>query len=95
MNIMKKGWVKNNMRTVEYVLVFFLIVCAISVSFSKRMLTSVIIFMAYSTIMSIIWICLEAPDVAITEAAVGAGVTSILFFITIKRVHGLKGTRDE
>ena len=35
--------------------------------------------------MSIIWIILRSPDLAITEAAVGAGVTSILFFITLKK----------
>lgn len=83
------------MDVIEYILVLFLIVCAISVSFSKRLLTSVIIFMAYSSIMSIIWMFLEAPDLAITEAAVGAGVTSVLFFLTLKRVHSVKGTRDE
>ena len=33
-------------------------------------------------------------DLAITEAAVGAGVTSILFFLTLKRIHALKGTKD-
>jgi len=26
---------------------------------------------------------------------VGAGVTSILFFLTLKKIHALKGTRDE
>lgn len=83
------------MDVIEYILLLFLIVCAISVSFSKRLLTSVIIFMAYSSIMSVIWIFLEAPDLAITEAAVGAGVTSILFFLTLKRVHSVKGTRDD
>ena len=28
-------------------------------------------------------------------AAVGAGITSILFFLTLKKIHALKGTRDE
>ena len=37
----------------------------------------------------------KSPDLAITEAAVGAGVTSILFFLTLKKIHALKGTRDE
>lgn len=35
----------------------------------------------FSLVMSIIWLILESPDLAITEAAVGAGVTSILFFV--------------
>ena len=37
--------------------------------------------------MSIIWILLQSPDLAITEAAVGVGVTSILFFLTLKKIH--------
>ncbi len=85
------------MLVFEYILLFFLIVCAVSVSFSKNLLNSIIIFMSYSLIMSIIWILLESPDLAITEAAVGAGVTSLLFFVTLKRIKAIKeeGEKDE
>ena len=52
--------------------------------------------LAYSLIMCIIWILLQSPDLAITEAAVGAGVTSILFFITLKKIRAIrKEDRDE
>lgn len=78
------------MKIFESILLVFLVICAISVSFSKNLLNSVIIFMSYSLIMSIIWILLESPDLAITEAAVGAGVTSLLFFMTLKKIHGMK-----
>lgn len=67
-------------------LVILLVICAVAVSATKKMLPSIIIFMSYSLIMSIIWLILEAPDLAITEAAVGAGITSVLFFITLKRL---------
>lgn len=77
------------MKVFQMVLFLFLIVCAISVSFSKNLLNSIIIFMSYSLIMSIIWILLESPDLAITEAAVGAGITSILFFVTLKKIHAM------
>jgi uncharacterized MnhB-related membrane protein len=46
--------------------------------------------MSYSLVMSIIWICLESPDLAITEAAVGAGITSVLFFVTLKKIHAIE-----
>ena len=65
-------------------------VCAVSVSFSKNLLNSIIIYMAFSLIMSIIWTILESPDLAITEAAVGAGVTSLLFFVTLKRIRSIR-----
>ena len=75
-------------------LLLFLIVCAVSVSVTKNLLTSLIIYMAFSLVMSIIWVCLQSPDLAITEAAVGAGVTSILFFVTLKKIHAIDVSRE-
>ena len=81
----------------EYILLAFLVVCAVSVSFSRNLLNSILIFMSYSLVMSIIWILLESPDLAITEAAFGAGVTSLLFFVTLKKIHAMQeeGEADE
>ena len=63
---------------------------------TKRLVASVIIFMSYSSVMAILWFLLESPDLAITEAAVGAGVTSLLFFLALRRVNALKGVdKDE
>ncbi|MCR5153886.1 MAG: DUF4040 domain-containing protein [Lachnospiraceae bacterium] len=78
------------MEILSYILLTFLIVCAIATCFAKNLRTAVVIFMSYSTIMSIIWLILESPDLAITETAVGVGVTSILFFITLKKIHAIK-----
>lgn len=83
------------MELIKIILLLFLVACAIAVSCSKNLLTSVVIFMSYSVVMSIIWILLESPDLAITEAAVGAGVTSILFFVTLKKIHAIKGEEDD
>lgn len=77
------------METLRVILLLFLIICAVSVSFSKRLLTSVVIYMAFSLVMAIIWLILESPDLAITEAAVGAGVTSILLFVTLKKIRSI------
>ena len=77
------------MEIFQIVLFIFLIVCAISVSFSRNLLNS------YSLIMSIIWILLESPDLAITEAAVGAGITSILFFVTLKKIHAIVAINED
>ena len=83
------------MKVFEYILLAFLVICAISVSFSKKLLNSILIFMSYSLVMSIIWILLESPDLAITEAAVGAGVTSLLFFTTLKKIHAIREEGEE
>ncbi|MBQ2412358.1 MAG: DUF4040 domain-containing protein [Anaerotignum sp.] len=79
---------------IQMILVVFLIISAIGVSVTKNLFMAVIVFMGYSSIMAIVWLFLEAPDLAITEAAVGAGVDTVLFFLTLKKVHALKGTRE-
>lgn len=78
----------------EAILLLGLVLCAIAVSFSKKLLNSILIFMSYSLMMSMIWILLESPDLAITEAAVGAGVTSLLFFVTLKKIHAMEEQKE-
>jgi uncharacterized MnhB-related membrane protein len=75
-----------------------LIVCAIATALTKKLMRMIIIYTAYSIIMSVLWLMLESPDLAITEAAVGAGVTGILFFVTLRRIHQIdrdKGSEDD
>ena len=83
------------MTIFQCILMGFLIVCAVSVSFSKNLLNSILIYMSYSLVMSILWVCLESPDLAITEAAVGAGVTSVLFFATLKKIQAIRIEKEK
>ena len=76
-------------------LLLLLVVCAISVNLTKKLLPAVIIFMSYSIIMAIIWALMESPDLAVTEAAVGAGVTSILFFLTLRKFRSEDESEEE
>lgn len=75
------------MTTFRLILLVGLIVCAAATALTKKPMQAVIIYMAYSVIMSVIWIMLESPDLAITEAAVGAGITSLLLFLTLRRLN--------
>lgn len=79
----------------KLLLLLMLLICAISVNLTKKLLPAVIIFMSYSIIMAIIWALMEAPDLAVTEAAVGAGVTSILFFLTLRKFKKEDGKGEE
>lgn len=82
------------MKIFEIVLLCCLIACTVSVCFVKDLLASIIVFMSYSLIMAVIWVLLQSPDLAITEAAVGAGVTSVLFFVTLKKIHAVRKEDD-
>ncbi len=77
------------------ILLLSLIVCAVATAFSKKPMTMIIIFTAYSIIMSVVWVLLRSPDLAITEAAVGAGVTGVLFFLTLRKLHLLDKDKEE
>ena len=81
------------MDVIELMLLGLLLVCGIATCLSRNLLVSLVIFMAYSVMMSIVWVLLEAPDLAITEAAVGAGITSLLLFLTLRRLNLID--RDE
>lgn len=81
------------MTFVHIALLVMLVVCALAVSLTHNLLTSLIVYMAYSLIMAVVWMLLESPDLAITEAAVGAGITGVLFFVTLKKIHAIKGDR--
>lgn len=65
------------------VLILLLWSTAILAVTARDLLAAVIIFSVYSLIMALMWQRLQAPDLAITEAALGAGVTTVLFVITI------------
>ncbi|MDP3486763.1 MAG: DUF4040 domain-containing protein [Bacillota bacterium] len=56
----------------------FLILCAIAVALAKDLLSAVVLFGAFSLLMSVVWQILNAPDIAITEAAVGVSSTVLM-----------------
>ncbi len=72
---------------INFLLLVFLVMCAIIIARTRDLLSGVIVFSAYSMGMAIIWQQLHSPDIAITEAAIGAGATSLLFLAAISRTR--------
>jgi uncharacterized MnhB-related membrane protein len=79
----------------EIILMLGLIVCAVAANFTKKLLPTIIIYAAFGTMLSVIWLLLNAPDLAITEAAVGVGIDSILFLLALRSMHRIDGTEDD
>lgn len=77
------------MQMLNHMLLLFILVCAVSVAVTKNLLSAIVIFMCQSLAMAVIWILLESPDLAITEAAVGAGISGLLLFVTLKKIHAI------
>lgn len=53
----------------------------------KDLLYAVIILAGASVVLSITFYMLQAPDIAITEAAVNAGVATVLYIIAISKTQ--------
>lgn len=77
--------------TLNILLLVFLLGTASAAIALRDLLAAAIIFSAYSLVMAMLWTELRAPDLALTEAAVGAGITTVLFVITIYKTRKKEG----
>lgn len=75
------------MTVFRCVLLVALVGCAIATAIVRKPMQAVIIYSAFSVVLAVLWITLEAPDLAMTEAAVGAGVTGTLLYLTLRRLN--------
>jgi len=69
------------------VLGFASVVSGIIAILNKNMVTSIIAAGLVSLIASIVYLLLAAPDVAMTEASIGSGLSTIIFFYALNRVR--------
>ncbi len=57
----------------------------------ERSLHAILYFIAFGLLVAIAWVRLGAPDVAIAEAAIGAGLTGAMFLTTLRRINHSSG----
>jgi len=75
------------MTLVVSFLVVLMLVGAIAASIFRDLISAVIAAALVSLIASILFYFLQAPDVAMAEAAIGAALTAAIFIIAIKRTE--------
>ncbi len=75
----------NWVEILIYALAIVLVVSAIFAVYQKDLILAVIGTSAVSVALSALYFILQAPDVALTEAAIGVALTTIIFVITIKK----------
>lgn len=63
-----------------------ILVCAVLAVSGKKLLSSVICLGATGAFVALEFIILQAPDVAIAEASVGAVLSTALFVIALRKV---------
>jgi multicomponent Na+:H+ antiporter subunit B len=73
----------------------FMLGSALAAAALRDVVGSIVAFAGYSFGVAVLWALLRAPDVALTEAAVGAGITTVLFLLTIARTSVSRSERFE
>ena len=60
------------------------IVVAFATVVQKRLPDAIILFMGVGLGSVVLFFVFQAPDVALTEAVIGAGISSLIFLIALK-----------
>ena len=69
----------------DLIVLTLVIVCGLAALMVRDLMSSAILFGAYSFMMCVLWAVMGAVDVAFTEAAVGAGVSTVFFVAAVFR----------
>lgn len=56
---------------------------------------AVVLFIVFGLLMALAWARLDAPDVALAEAAIGAGLTGALLLDAVGHVRAKRRQQDE
>ena len=69
---------------IEILIVMHIILAAV-ILISRDIITSVVLMAVFSLFSSLLFFIMHAPDVALTEAAVGAGISTFLYIWIIRK----------
>lgn len=69
--------------SVDIVLLLLIIILAVAAIEASDLLEATMIFAGFSFLMAVIWVEMNSVDVAFTEAAVGAGISTVLMVVAI------------
>lgn len=72
----------------DVVLVAAAIWLAVRALAEVRLFKSVVLFMAFGLLVALAWTRLAAPDIALAEAAIGAGITGALLLDAVGHIRG-------
>lgn len=62
---------------------------------ARDLFEAVVLFVSFGLLMSLAWMRLGAPDIAMAEAAIGAGLTGALLMTALGRLHRREDEREE
>jgi len=60
---------------------------------SPNLFLAIVLFIAFGLLMALAWVRLDAPDVALAEAAIGAGLTGALLLAALAMLESKNETK--
>ncbi len=73
----------------DMVLALLMLGLAVGILLARDLFQSVLLFVTFGLVVALAWVRLEAPDVALAEAAIGAGLMGVFLLDTV----GFRGAR--
>lgn len=55
---------------------------------------AIVLFIAFGLLMALAWVRISAPDIALAEAAIGAGLTGALLLITLAKLDAMSKAQN-
>ncbi|MBE7413810.1 MAG: DUF4040 domain-containing protein [Deltaproteobacteria bacterium] len=85
----------ESVSLLDIILAASLILLAWRLVTTPDLFKAAVLFITLSLLMALAWVRLKAPDIALAEAAIGAGITGILLIDTLGRLGpGRRGRGD-
>jgi energy-converting hydrogenase B subunit D len=72
------------MSILLYISIAIMLISAVYAIFTKDILISIVALGINSLVASILFFIMQQPDVAITEASIGAGLSTAIFMLAVK-----------
>jgi len=60
---------------------------------SPNLFRAIVLFIAFGLLMALAWVRLDAPDIALAEAGIGAGLTGAILLAALARLEPRKKTK--
>ena len=80
----------------EATLLLLLLIITIFIVFTRDLVVSAILMCAFSSLIALVYLIMNAPDVAVTEASVGAGLSTVFTFAALSLIknHETKSSHN-
>ncbi len=75
------------MIMIDALVCLIMILAGVGAMVTRNLLSSSVLVGVVSLMVSVLFLRIGAPDVAMTEAAIGAGLSTVIFLIAVRRTE--------